>query len=372
MSYRKSAKKAFTLVELLVVIAIIGVLVALLLPAVQAAREAARRSQCVNNLKNVALAALNYHDVKKHFPVQEDYSQFRGVVCEQVGSDPLRLDAAGGDGSGRCPTMERDDDLERKQNRLHGGGWLVEILPQLEQQPLYDRFGIVLDEPRANWRILRTGFSSNNVQLREAIATQPEVYVCPSENVAGAREDQFPFTAGGGLQNTPATVATTCYKGNAGDAGFESQAPHRDTFWHSGISAYQAVNNPGIFWRYSYLSGGVKIKEIIDGTSNTFLVGEASPEDGNSAAWSSDGDWAIAGVQLNWDYLTSGACQTGTGEFNPGLGTCWPNIRGFRSKHPGGVNFAFCDGSVSFLTDSIDHLAYRALATKAGGEVAAR
>ncbi|WP_425395545.1 DUF1559 domain-containing protein [Aeoliella sp.] len=122
----------------------------------------------------------------------------------------------------------------------------------------------------------------------------------------------------------------------------------------------------GIFWRTSYYKGGVKLKQIPDGTSNTFMVGEASPIDNNSAAWSSDGDWAITGIELNWDFENSGYC---TGTNGTGGSSCWPRIRGFRSFHPNGVNFAKCDGSVSFVSDDIDHPTYRALSTREGGEV---
>jgi prepilin-type N-terminal cleavage/methylation domain-containing protein/prepilin-type processing-associated H-X9-DG protein len=368
---RPTLRRGFTLVELLVVIAIIGVLVALLLPAVQAAREAARRTQCVNNSKNIALAALNFHDTNNAYPVEEDYSQYSGMRCEIVSSNPVTYGPAGGTGLGRCPNLAASEDEQRAQARLHGGGWLVHILPQLEQQALYDRFQVVLDNRAAHWRVFRTGFNLDNPDFRTALGQQPEVFVCPSEEMGGPRDDQFPYTSAD-VQNRPVTVATTCYKGSAGDAGFESQPPHRELIWHSGITAYAAVNNPGIFWRYSYLHGGVTIKEITDGTSNTFLIGEASPEDGNSPAWSSDGDWATTGVQLNWQWRSDGACLEGSGNTNPGLGTCWPNMRGFRSKHPGGANFAFCDGSVEFISDDVDHLTYRALSTKAGEETRGR
>lgn len=369
--FRKNRSlQGFTLVELLVVIAIIGVLVALLLPAVQAAREAARRAQCVNNSKNIALAALNYHGAFERFPVQEDYSSFPGARCDIVASNPISYGAPGGGLLSRCPNLTPAEDPERTRRMLHGGGWVVHVLPYMELQALHDRFSIILDEPRAFWR-LNLGFNMDDPGLREAVAQQPDILVCPSDDQRGPREDQFPFSSTT-IPGGPVLVATTSYKGSAGDAGFEPQPPHRDPIWHSGVNAYQAVDGPGIFWRYSYLHGGVKIKEIEDGTSNTFLIGEASPEDGNSPAWSSDGDWATTGIQLNWQWQTNGACLSNNGELNTGLGTCWPNMRGFRSKHPGGANFAFCDGSVTFIVDGIEHSTYRALSTKAGLEITNR
>src|SRR3990172_5967694 len=123
---------------------------------------------------------------------------------------------------------------------------------------------------------------------------------------------------------------------------------------HYGIDCF------GIFWRFTYHRGGVKMKEITDGTSHTFLIGEASPVDGNSPAWSSEGDWAVTGIGINFDSQNYAACVP--------AGTCWWNMRGFRSSHPGGVHFAFADGSISFILDSIDHPIYRALSTREKGD----
>ncbi|RIK75971.1 MAG: hypothetical protein DCC67_14530 [Planctomycetota bacterium] len=362
---RKTAtqRSGFTLVELLVVIAIIGVLVALLLPAVQAAREAARRAACVNNLHNLALAVLNFHDTQKRFPVDEDYYE----------QGPFEFDTANLSNPVNRQYTVAPDPL-RSARKLSGAGWIVEVLPQLEQQGLYDQFKPYLDLP---WMRLRQGLNANNLQLRTALQNQPEVLLCPSNELRGPREDQYPFSSTTETPGGPALVAVTHYKGNSGDGAFEPSPPESPAgtspygFWtyNPVLNCYNRTDCFGIFWRTTYLRDGVKLKEVSDGTSNTLLIGEASPEDGNSPAWSSDGDWAIAGVQLNWDWQSKGFCLDSTGKPNPGARSCWSLMRGFRSKHAGGVNFAFVDGNVRFLSDSIEHLTYRALSTKSSDEV---
>jgi prepilin-type N-terminal cleavage/methylation domain-containing protein/prepilin-type processing-associated H-X9-DG protein len=352
-----SFRRAFTLVELLVVIAIIGILVALLLPAIQAAREAARRSQCSSNLRNVALAAINYHDVNKHFPVDEDlYSDPPdniNLVTGQWVNQPI--------------------DPIRNARKLSGAGWIVEVLPILEEQALYDQFQPYLDK---QWPFLQLGMNANTPELRAAIAVQPPVLLCPSDEFAGPRIDQYPYSTATEVPGAPVSVAVTCYKGNGGDTAFNQSddVPPFNTpvgYWSGGpeftasgqkMDCHYGIDCFGIFWRFTYHRGGVKIREITDGTSHTFLVGEASPVDGNSAAWSSEGDWAVTGIGINFDWQNYATCVPG--------GACWWNMRGFRSSHPGGVHFAFADGSVTFISDSIDHPIYRALSTRKKGDMA--
>jgi prepilin-type N-terminal cleavage/methylation domain-containing protein/prepilin-type processing-associated H-X9-DG protein len=360
VSRRKRA--AFTLVELLVVIAIIGILVALLLPAIQSAREAARRSQCTSNLKNLALAVINYQDVKKRFPMSENHD----------GAWPVRkvnLNTGANEIAPADPLMAA--------KKVSGTGWTVQILPFIEEQALFDQFKPYLDKP---WYILKDSINADIPAVRQAIQVQPDVLVCPSDTeYKGPNPNQYPFnnTGSAGVENGPATVATTNYKGNAGDTSFAAVIPHTTPtgFWSGSptptvhnLDCHTAVDCVGIFWRYTYVRGGVKLREVTDGLSNTLLIGEASPVDGNSAAWSSDGDWAVTAIQLNWDFRTAGGCQGPEG-FSPGANGCWPNMRGFRSNHPGGVNFALGDGSVTFISDDIEQMVYRALSSKAGDEV---
>ena len=363
VSYRALKRRqqpcAFTLVELLVVIAIIGILVALLLPAIQAARESARRSQCSNNIKNLALAALIFHDTQKHFPVDKD-------LYDGQNAEPDDIDL----NTGRW--LAQPPDPLRAAGKLSGAGWIVEVLPQIEEQSLYDRFKPFLDK---QWPSVKLGLNANDPNLRAALAVQPPVLVCPSDQFPGPRQDQYPFSDPAQVPGGPVTVAVTCYKGSAGDTAFANSddvAPFNTPlgYWSGGpqyISVGQkmdctyATDCFGIFWRYTYHRGGVKIKEITDGTSKTFMIGEASPVDGNSPAWSSDGDWATAGIEINFDWENYATCVP--------AGSCWWNMRGFRSSHPGGVQFAFADGSVRFVPDSIDHPVYRALSTRKKGEV---
>jgi prepilin-type N-terminal cleavage/methylation domain-containing protein/prepilin-type processing-associated H-X9-DG protein len=353
------SRPAFTLVELLVVIAIIGILVALLLPAIQAAREAARRAGCSNNLKNLSLATLNFNDQNKHFPTSDDFSQYPPQHCDPQDERELGYIAA-------------TADPYRNPYRLSGAGWIVKILPQLEERGLYDRF----KAPTAGglngvWHTAMTGMNLDDPDFRRALATQPAILQCPSEQQGGPRNDQYPYTAATEVANGPVLVATTCYKGNAGDAAYEMSddvVPFNTPrgFWSGSAtypkaSCYNSIEGFGILWRYSYFKGGVKVREITDGTSKTFLIGEASPSDGNSAAYCSDGDWGVTGVQINFDWTPYAPCQPNA--------SCWWDMRGFRSYHPGGVQFAYCDGSVRLISDNVDHTVYRGLSTRARGEI---
>jgi prepilin-type N-terminal cleavage/methylation domain-containing protein len=345
----------FTLVELLVVIAIIGILVALLLPAIQAAREAARKAQCSNNIKNIALAVLVFHDARKRFPIDEDLYD----------DAPDDIDLTNG------RWLRQPGDPIRDAGKLSGAGWIVEILPQIEEQALYDRFKPFIDK---KWPAVFQGMNANDPDLRAALVSQPQVLLCPSDQFPGPRQDQYPYSTASQVPGAPVMVAVTCYKGNAGDTAFVNtdDLPPFNTplgYWSGGaeyvwsgkkMDCHYGTDCFGIFWRYTYHRGGVKIREIIDGTSKTFLIGEASPVDGNSAAWVSDDDWATCGIGINFDWQNYAACVP--------AGSCWWNMRGFRSFPPGGVHFTLADGSLRFVVDNIDHLIYRALSTRKKGD----
>ena len=358
---RRCARYGFTLVELLAVVAIIGLLIALLLPAVQSSREASRRSSCSNNLKNLSLAVLEYHDQSQHLPINEDYSEYAPRHCNEQSGQELDYISI------------QDDPWRFPTNKLDGGGWIVRVLPQIEEELLYDRLAVGMN---GAWRT-QSGLNLDQPGFRDAVATQPRVLVCPSEKYAGPRNDQHPYNDPAEVENPFWMVATTCYKGNAGDSAFETSddSPPFDSppgYWSGNLqypksSCYNSIEGFGVLWRYSYFRGGVKLSDVTDGTTKTLLIGETSPEGNSSAAFSSDGDWAITGVQLNFDWTKCEACRDGSGSLNSGV--CWPIMRGFRSDHPGGVQFAFVDGSVHFISDNINHPTLRALSTRARGEV---
>lgn len=358
-------RRAFTLVELLVVIAIIGILVALLLPAVQAAREAARRMQCVTNLKNIALATINYHDTFGHFPVNESYYD---------GGDRGNDSVQKVDLSTLTIEWRPRPSLGLPEEGLDGGGWIVRVLPFLEENNLYDQFDLPGQGINGNWNGSPGNLGMNNTldlnsAFTRALGTQPPVLVCPSDDKGGpSAGEQYPYSVGTEVPRGPQIlVATTNYKGNAGDGVFENEPqPLADWSYSPRFSCYEGDKCVGMFWRATYIKGGVKMRTITDGTSQTLLVGEASPVDGNSVAWSSDGDWAVTSIEINFDYKTDGECIDGNGVPNPGQ--CWGLMRGFRSRHPGGLNFARCDGSVSFINEDIEHIVYRAISTRNGGE----
>lgn len=332
----------FTLVELLVVIAIIGVLVALLLPAVQAAREAARRASCSNNLKNVALAVHNFEGRAGHFPYSVDYGQWDirerpslGVSNEVV--DPFR-----------------------DRNKLSGKGWICDLLPELEQGALHESLKVGFE---GTFYLVREGMNKNDPALRTALRQQLPVLTCPSDSTAGPRDDDVYSNDFGWVERQPFLLPSTNYKGVAGDFSYnpgDASGGFTEEPWGAALDCHDSTDCTGIFWRYTYWRGGVKFREITDGTSNTMMIGETVVEfDTTNAYFFSASDWASAHMQFN--YRPPGGRDEVLQEW-------WDN-RGFRSQHPGGGHFAYADASTRFLNEGIDHLIYRAMATRNLGEL---
>jgi prepilin-type N-terminal cleavage/methylation domain-containing protein/prepilin-type processing-associated H-X9-DG protein len=312
-------RRGFTLIELLVVIAIIGVLIGLLLSAVQKVREAANRISCANNLKQLALAALNYHDDKKKFPT--------GLhIVESI--------------NGRY---------------ANGTCWEVELLPYLEQDNLKRRWD-------------HSDFHNNVAGDTNATTAQVlKVLLCPSD----ALPDPVVYIAWASYPYACGFYGKTSYGGNAGKQSFRPPFATRD----------------GIFFQDSR----IRIADVFDGTENTFLFGERSHFDpeydrlalttgfGGGSPLSQFGRWAnvFAGAGSLAEHLLSTAVPinyrvpagTTAEEFQSLTGAGNIRLNPFGSGHPGGANFAFADGSVRFLSETIPLDTLQALSTRASGEV---
>ena len=306
-------RPGFTLVELLVVIAIIGILIALLLPAVQAAREAVRRSQCQNNLKQITLAVQNFSDAHRHLPHNQygDYTQ------------PA---AFGGWGA-----------------TSQSWSWLSAILPYFEERVVYDAGGI------PNLAL------ANSAALGTPIAG----FLCPSDLVVSPLLVSSHY-----LKNQ--TVAATNYKGVTG-------ANFCWGDWANSMPGDQGCDpweyGDGIIYPMDWLTNKTWAR-VSDGLSHTMLAGE---QVWNSTRASCDTPcyglgyaWAHAVESTASAAMPPNATRPGG---SPYAVDDWQNLNGFGSRHPAGAEYAFADGSVHFLADEIFLTTYHQLATIAGEEI---
>ena len=288
---KKYLHAAFTLIELLIAVAIIGLLIALFLPAIQAAREASRRASCANNLKQIGAAVHHYHDAKRELP------------CSRISE--------------------------------HKATWNVLVLPYLEQQELYEA-----------WNIAENFYFQGEVARNTVV----ETYLCPSMHhdtlVANNKGDgTYGFTG-------EATGAVGDYGASQG------------TYWAGGLIGMAAVNGsltPTTKWgapsplHLGQWRSMTSFPKIIDGLSQTLLIGEYTREAANG------------GSCYNGD-------RSGGGFLGRGAGTLdrphYPFGEVFESEHPEICQFAFCDGSVHIIRHDTDIIVLEALVTRAGGEMA--
>jgi prepilin-type N-terminal cleavage/methylation domain-containing protein/prepilin-type processing-associated H-X9-DG protein len=356
----KSRRRGFTLVELLVVIAIIGILVGLLLPAVQAAREAARRMQCSNNLKQIGLSFLNFESANKHIP------------------------QGGFDGDPRLPNMQYNEAPGQYEgstccNAAHPNGWnhFFKILPYMEQQNVYNlaRFDTapLLSRPAQS--------PSYNGEDEVARAIIPGFY-CPSRRGA--------TVYGSGLQSkNDYAGAAGFYQGEILENG--TQSGWNPPVWTPQIPAAplgmeprrneRTTENFGNFGgRSGYILWGAqgakrRLGDVIDGTSNCIMVSEkALPPDRHGADGGDNERWNNAG----WDEDNIRYHFPPMADTDPRnrsyldmvakTGTVWR--RYFGSGHPGGLNAAFGDGSVRFAPFNVDPLVWMRANVINDGQVA--
>jgi len=310
-------KQGFTLIELLVVIAIIAILIALLLPAVQQAREAARRTQCKNNLKQLGLAMHNYHDTHNKFPMQSGLA----VAGQQ----------------------NWEAGIHRK------GSTLVQLLPFIEQAPLYGRIDFNGD--------VDAWFSNAANGVR---ALNIPAYLCPSDTITvntNLAHTNYLVSMGHQRMSDNGGWCANRYPGNT--LGTGADIGHGTTLDMGRIS--------GVFARSA---ASARMRDITDGLSNTILMGESRPncnDHGASGWWNANSVFALA---------TTAPINFNTCQGKPGYAanTCnawnnWQTSMGIKSLHTGGAQVLMGDGSVHFISENIDYRNLQLLGDRRDGQV---
>lgn len=369
MCKRTNQKRtAFTLVELLVVIAIIGILVALLLPAIQAAREAARRAQCTNNLKQFGIAIQNYELSHKQLPAGAYWNDVRDS------GTPKECDF-------NCSITDPNPHCCVKD----AGSIHMFLLPYMEEQPLYDLFNFDINAVDEQLAPDGTPLGSRSIAS----------FVCPSDTHPGEAGHKQKTRNGLLSVDQLKTFKMTNYQASRGPThqvnGGAGMCEFTDA-WNTSVGPAVEESPPGpISHLYpdSYVEctgpdigcfkkfGGpftrrnyhIKLRQISDGLSNTIFMGEVRPAcDAHASegwAFSHSGNGLISTlVPINWD-----SCS----DRIPPVRQCrhwdtWVGELAFKSAHPGGALFVLGDASVHFLPDSIDPYVYNKLGGKADGQ----
>lgn len=324
---RKRKSKGFTLVELLVVIAIIGILIGMLLPAVQQVREAARRITCSNNMRQMALAMHNYESAFGHFP-------------PGLSSRNLR-------------TFSADNAIDS-----HGFNWCVSILPHVEQTAQYDILGSLSDNyARPQWW-------GGTPWTDHALVEFP-LFVCPSCPMGPLN----PIRSGHAKNNYVGVVGPHLDL-NLDEITDYSQISNSQTGPISTNDERMRIRYPGILYVNSKTTHG----QISDGTSNTFLIGE---RDGAPMGVDSSGNQWTRGAsawcgtnRVKWQDVALGPCSADPRwTLNSSAIGFKEQFVPFTSSHPAGANFARADGSTTYVPDTIDGFIYAGQSTKSDGEI---
>jgi prepilin-type N-terminal cleavage/methylation domain-containing protein/prepilin-type processing-associated H-X9-DG protein len=331
-------RRAFTLIELLVAIAIIGVLIALLLPAVQAAREAARRAHCMNNMKQIGLAIANYESS-------------RGCIVSGY------ISASGSLSMFAVPGYNPDP---QTNDNGPGWGWLALILPETEQAPLYNAINFSLP----------TWVAQNST----AVTTQVGIYLCPSANNPNSTCKMVDANL------NPLPVANQVFA----RANYQYNMGWNDTSITPANIDYddpkKGCNGP------IYRNSGIKLADVSDGLSNTVFAGEKTPYLADASwvgiipgyrhfAYNAFASLGTGGAGVNFDYPGAIlAVHSGPSLYESPVVIHPPNspvghTDEMYSLHPGGANVLMGDGSVRFIKQSIHLLTWQALSSRSVGEV---
>jgi prepilin-type N-terminal cleavage/methylation domain-containing protein len=328
-------RRAFTLIELLVVIAIIAILVALLLPAVQQAREAARRSQCKSNLKQIGIALHNYHDTFNVLPPSHVHSISGGATN-------------GNNGQTWTNTAK--------------GSWMVMILPYVDQAPLYnqidfDKNGSGLSPESQNFPGTSKRFHAQTIPA----------YMCPTDTAPNVRGNAN--TNGRGKScyaisfgNQRMTNTGSCPEvGNDFGTGAQNHGNSGNSATHSGIASRGA-------W-------SAKFRDVSDGLTNTIFVGETTPlcSDHHRNGWFHfNAPWGVTSGGVNWPIRNCEGDPVTPAANMPVPGCHERNDHGyaqsFRSKHTGGAHVLLGDGGTLFVSENIDYLTLQKLGDRRDGE----
>jgi prepilin-type N-terminal cleavage/methylation domain-containing protein len=327
---RRRDERGFTIIELLVVIAVISLLIALLLPAVQSAREAARRMQCANNLKQLGLALHNYHDSFSRLP-------------------------AAGRGYGMCPGMPAGGQVKNSNG-------LVSILPQLEQKNLYSQFDHNQAFSNHNWRssgsVIGNAATNGNAALSEQVLP---VFTCPSDNNSPGSRPLVGFFYGPAQGFTGAAT------------NYDFVTSHLE--YVLPCNSYSTMPDRRMFGEES----ATRFADVTDGLSNIFMLGETTKWHENGAAFA----WAYRAHVMTGIDPHASIEDAGINLWHmPWIHPMWQNppytpVRGHvrtwwsaaASLHPGGCQFALGDGAVRFVSESIDKRTLNNLTRMSDGQV---
>lgn len=310
---KSSPHSGFSLIELLVSTAVIAILMALLLPAVQQAREAARRMQCRSNLKQIGIAVHSYHDTFRTLPINSG----NDIV---VGQRPWQ---PGHHRKGTC---------------------LVGLLPYLDQAPLYQRLDFRTDVVA-------------QINASDLASQRLSIFLCPSDTGGGTGNAPTNYVPSIGAQ-----VALS--QGGVCDAWFLRSNP----FGHADVPHAGTLDRSRVSGPFTRHSSSCRLAEITDGTSNTIAFGEVRTECNRKIAehgwFDPQSMFFLTSVPINFDSCT---------HENAAVATCrswevYDAAFGFKSRHHGGAQFLLGDGSVQFLSENVDYLTYQRLGDRRDGQ----